>query len=76
MAILRFEHSTLWIRVEQRNHSTMAASGMKRVEKGIFYILTAFQSLSHSEFTLGSEFVRLNRIGLIEYCLNSTGHRA
>ena len=25
MVILRFEHSTLWIRVEQRNHSTMAA---------------------------------------------------
>ena len=25
MVIPRFEHSTLWIRVEQRNHSTMAA---------------------------------------------------
>ena len=24
MMILRFQHSTLWIRVEQRNHSTMA----------------------------------------------------
>ena len=28
MLILRFEHSTLWIRIEQHNHSTMAASAI------------------------------------------------
>ena len=43
MVILRFEHSTLWIRVEQRNHSTMAA-----LRKRFIYLisLVLLQSLN------------------------------
>ena len=33
MMLLRFEHSTLWVRVEQRNHSTMAAIAISYISQ-------------------------------------------
>ena len=48
----------------------------KSVEKVILFISSAFQSLSHSEFTPSYEFVGMGSISCIEYGLNSTGHRA
>ena len=31
MMILSFEHGILWVRVEQRNHSTMAAKTLRYI---------------------------------------------